>query len=208
MTQTNLAALFKLFSIAFEPPSMTLGELVVSGALRDDVGTVWEALELPERPLDEFRVDLAPYLGRDAEETMHELRRESTRLFLGDRPLVTNSEGLWRKRAEGKQKAVLIINSYSLEVADFMRSCGVVRAEGYNDCVDYVENECDFAAFLADGPQHLIDLGKDPLALLDEFVDDHLKRWLPGFCADVVRESDTLYYKGLGKLLDAFIAEF
>ena len=72
---------------------------------------------------------------------LHELRRENTRLFLGDRPLVENSEGPWRKRAEGKQGAALMVNSYSVEIADFMRSCGIERKPGYNDCIDYVEND-------------------------------------------------------------------
>lgn len=31
-------------------------------------------------------------------------------------------------------------NSYSAEVADFMRSCGIERKPGYNDCIDHVAN--------------------------------------------------------------------
>lgn len=208
MPQTNLGALFKLFSIAFEPPTLGLADLVVSGALAADIQAAWEALELPRRSSDAFAEGLSGYVGRDAEETMHELRRESTRLFLGDRPLVTNSEGLWRKKAEGKTNAVLIINSYSLEVADFMRSCGVVRAEGYNDCVDYIETECDFASFLADAPDYLVGLGKDPAALLEEFMQNHMNRWVPGFCSEVVHAARAVYYRELGALMGEFAKEF
>ena len=136
---------------------------------------------------------------------LHELRRENTRLFLGDRPLVENSEGPWRKRAEGKQGAALMVNSYSVEIADFMRSCGIERKPGYNDCIDYVENELEFAALLAESPTYLAEQGKDALGLLEEFIAGHLKIWLPGFCADVVAQTKTPYYRALCELTSKLV---
>lgn len=208
MPQTNLGAMFKLFSTAFEPPAVSLAESLVSGALCDDMRATWNALDLPRPAIDAFCQRLACYRQCDAPRAMHEIRRDATWMFLGDKPRVTNSEGLWRKKAEGKTNAVLVINSYSIEVAEFMRRCGVVRARGYNDCVDYVETECEFAGFLADIPQHLIEAGEDPLALLEEFMDEHMKLWIPGFCEEVERVARTVYYQELGKLLGEYIKEF
>lgn len=56
-----------------------------------------------------------------------------------------------------------MVNSYSVEVADFMRTCGIERKPGYNDCIDYVENELEFAALLAESPTYLAEQGKDAL---------------------------------------------
>lgn len=199
--------MFRLFSVMWEPIAMRQAELVVSGTLQADVRTTWEALELPGDVLDAFEEALSPYVGRDAHEVMHELRREETRLFLTPKALVSNTEGVWRKKAEGYQIVAFMINSYSIEVADFMRQCGVVKAQGKNECIDYVHNECEFAAILADNPEYLVKLGKDPLSLLDEFIEKHLSLWISGFCEDVLRETKCPYYAAAARLLASFEQE-
>ena len=200
MAQTALGNMFRLLSTAFQPPSERLAGLVTSGALARDVAATWHELDLPGDDAVAFAAALSQgYAGRAADDALHELRRENTRLFLGDRPLVENSEGPWRKRAEGKRGAALMVNSYSVEVADFMRSCGVERKAGYNDCIDYVENEFEFAAMLTER-------GEDALEQLEGFIAEHLKIWLPGFCNDVIAQTRTPYYRALceltGKLVD------
>ena len=86
-----------------------------------------------------------------------------------------------------------MVNSYSVEVADFMRSCGIERKAGYNDCIDYVENEFEFAAMLTEQ-------GEGALEQLEEFIAGHLKIWLPGFCDDVIAQTKTPYYRALCEL--------
>lgn len=98
-------------------------------------------------------------------------------------------------------------SSYSVEVADFMRSCGIGRKPGYNDCIDYVENKLEFAALLAESPTYLAERGKDALGLLEEFIAGHLKIWLPGFCADVVTQTRTPYYRALCELTSKLVDE-
>lgn len=200
--------MFRLFSVAFQPPTAELASLVTSGNLQTSVAEVWAALELDAGATDAFEKGLAGYIGRPAGEVLHELRQDSTRMFLTDRPLIENSEGPWRKKSEGIEVVALMVNSYSTEVSDFMRYCGVVKADGYNDCVDFIENECDFAGFLADGPEYLAEHDMDATDLLDRFMDEHMKKWVPGFCADVERECETPYYRALCQLMRAFMAEF
>ena len=181
---------------------------MVSGSLARDITATWAELDLPGRDADAFSGALSQaYAGHDTNDVLHGLRRENTRLFLGDRPLVENSEGPWRKRAEGKRGAALMVNSYSVEVADFMLSCGIERRPGYNDCIDYVENELGFAALLAESPTYLAEQGKDALGLLEEFIAGHLKTWLPGFCADVVTQTRTLYYRAPCELTSKLVNE-
>lgn len=206
MSQTNLGAMFKLFSLAFEPPTLDLAKLIVSGSLKEDMKAIWDDMGLPQRSMHSFDAELEAYIGQDEKETLHEIRREFTRLFMGDKPRIANSEGMWRMGAENR-RAVLIINSYSLEVADFMRQCGVVRAKEYNDCLDYIEAECDFASFLASSPAYLEELGKSPLDLLEIFIDEHMKQWIPGFCAEVLEISSVVYYRALSELMSVFLKE-
>ncbi|MBR2835742.1 MAG: molecular chaperone TorD family protein [Coriobacteriales bacterium] len=208
MAASVLGTMFRLFSLAFQPPTAELAGLVASGDLQSDMAAMWNALELDEAPITAFCDGLACYKGRDSEEVLHELRRDNTRMFLTDTPLIENSEGPWRKKAQGIEVVALMVNSYSTEVSDFMRYCGVVKAQGYNDCVDFIENECDFAGFLADGPEYLAEHNMDATELLDRFMDEHMKKWVPGFCEDVKRESQTPYYRTLCTLMQAFMQEF
>lgn len=208
MSQTNLGNMFRLFSAAFKPPTANLADVVVSGELAQAMGDTWRALGLSDESFGGFAGVLETYRDRDAKEVLGELRREHTRLFLGDPPLVENSEGPWRKKAEGKIGVDLMVNSYSLEIQEFMRQCGAVKAKGHNDCIDYIEVECEFAAMLAERPQYLIDLEKDPLDLLDSFMDEHMKKWVPGFCAEVAEKTCLPYYRELCGLMGAFMGEF
>lgn len=204
---THLGNIFKLFSVAFTPVTEQSVKVIVEGTLADDVATTWKALDLPAEALEQFLATMEQYRGRDAEEVLHELRIDWAHMYMGDRPRVTNTEGLWRFRAEGRD-SVRMINRYTNEVADFMRECGVKRQPKYNDCIDYIENECDFAAFLANGPEYLAELGRDNIELLGNFMDDHMLKWAPGFCDDVQREAKTPYYQVLAKLMQAFLNEF
>ncbi len=205
---TNLGNMFRLFSVAFKPPTSDLANVVVSGDLSKAMADTWRALGLDSEKVDAFVSVLDGYRGDDAEDTLHELRREHTRLFLGNPPLVENSEGPWRKKAEGKIGVDLMVNSYSLEIQEFMRQCGAVKAKGRNDCIDYIEVECEFAAMLAEQPQYLVDLGKDPLDLLDSFMDEHMEKWVPGFCVEVAEKTRLPYYRELCRLMAAFMGEF
>ena len=206
MAQSALSNMFALLSLAFRNPASQFAELLVSGSFAHDVAETWRLLALPDDVAARFSAAIASACDAScADEALHLLRREHTRLFLGDRPLVTNSEGPWRKKAEGKQGVALMVNSYSLEVADFMRSCGVTRRQGYNDCVDYIENEFDFAALLASGPLVPGTPVDDSLDMLERFIHEHLLLWVPGFCADIERETRSDYYQTLAALTATFM---
>jgi TorA maturation chaperone TorD len=197
--------MFKLFSTAFEPPTTALASTLSEGILAEDVAAVWKALDLPLDAVDDFCSQIACYKGADAEQVLHEIRRDWTHMYVGDPPLVDRSEGVWRRRADGQLNIVRMINKYSVEVADFMRECGVKRREKFNDCIDNIEEELDFCAFLANQPDYLVEMGRDPLDELQKFVDEHLQKWVPGYCADVRANARTPYYQALSDLMAAFM---
>jgi len=198
--------LLKAFSLVFEYPDKNLAELLVSGALPQEMLALSAEVGLAEDIVASARTRLAAYRGLPAEDVMHELRQEYTRLFLGRQPLVSNTEGIWRCRAEGYKHPPLMVNPRSMEVQKFQESCGVVRASGFSDCVDTVCVECEFAAHLAGGPEFPAELGRTSAEAYREFVDAHMKQWIPGFCRDVRAESENVYYSSMVDLLEAFIS--
>ena len=77
---------------------------MVSGSLARDITAMWAELDLPGRDADAFSGTLSQaYAGHDTSDVLHGLRRENTRLFLGDRPLVENPEGITRSRVRAKR---------------------------------------------------------------------------------------------------------
>ena len=205
--RTYLQNAFELFALALQPPKKNWMEAVTSGELSRQMVEAWTELELPAEDAESFAADMSAYAGRDNDELLHELAIDATRLHYGDGQLVRNTEGLWRLNAEGRQ-GVFIINHYAREVSDFMHAAGVVRAGSYNDSMDSIENECYFMSILASSPGYLIDAGKDPQELFDQFMSEHMKLWVPGFCDQVCQQTKLLYYRAVCTLLKKFIEAF
>lgn len=205
--RTYLQNAFELFSLVLQPPTEAWMDAVVSGELASQLVEIWAALELDPQLANAFETDMQGYRGRDAEDVLHELAREATRLHYGDGQLVRNTEGLWRLNSEGRE-GVFIINRYARQVSDFMRECGVVRAGSYNDSMDSIENECYFMSILASSPAYLVDAGRDPQELFERFMDEHMKVWVPGFCDQVCQNTRAVYYRAVCMLLKTFVESF
>ncbi|WP_165043964.1 molecular chaperone [Adlercreutzia sp. ZJ138] len=199
MPVTNLSNMFSLLSVAFAAPTVERARLVAEGTLASDVAHTWRALDLPEEPLSAFLDELEEYRGRDEQDVLHEIRQEYTRLFLIDH-LVENTEGAWRKKAQGQETVFYMINDISTGVQDFMRFCGVVRPKGYNDSVDLIDNEWQFCSMLATDPAYLAEKGMSAEEKLAQFIDEHVRVWVPGFSDDVARETRCAYYRAFAAL--------
>lgn len=210
MATTHLSNIFALFSVAFAAPTIERSALVTEGTLAADFRTTWEALELPQQPIDDFCAALEGYKGRGTEEVLHEIRREFTRLFMLEGRLVENCEGVWRKRAETSKETQIfyMINDYSMAIQDYMRECGVIRPAGYNDCIDRIDNEWNFLEILATHPAICDELGFDPLDRIDQFMDEHMKLWVPQFSAKLAEITTCDYYRAIANLQAEFMKEF
>lgn len=214
---TVLGAMFKLLAVAWRPP--TAGpwvEAVTSGLMARDLVQVAAELELSKEAIGTFSETFATYEAAAPEEVLHRLRRDETRLFIGLDPVVENAEGTWLQREHGVAHPVRMINNHSVAVADFMKECGVVRREKYNDCIDYLFNELDFCGYLADRPiadsagedadaEDAAGESSEAIEQLETFIDEHLGQWVPGFCAEVTAEAREPFYRGLAVLTNAFV---
>ena len=63
---TNLGNMFRLFSVAFKPPTSDLANVVVSGDLSKAMADTWRALGLDSEKVDAFVSVLDGYRGDDA----------------------------------------------------------------------------------------------------------------------------------------------
>lgn len=204
MTTTNLSNMFSLLSIGFAAPTPERAAIMTDGTFVQDVCATWEALELPAEAAEIFATEMESYRGGDSEEVMHEIRREYTRLFMLDR-LIEDTEGAWRKKAEGQETVFYMINDIAQEVQEYMRVCGVIRPAGYNESVDRIDNEWQFCSILATDPEYLAEQGLSAEEKLEEFVDAHIKVWVPGFSAQLQEESRIPYYRALAGLQAALV---
>lgn len=204
MTATSLSNLFSLLSIGFAAPTIERAVIVADGTFARDVCSTAEALGLPAEAVSDFAAEMQAYEGRNAEEVMHEIRREYTRLFMLDR-LIENTEGAWRKKAAGQTQVFYMINDIAMEVQDFMHSCGVVRPAGYNESVDRIDNEWQFCSILATNPEYLSEQNISAEEKLEQFVDEHIKAWVPGMCTQLKEESRIPYYRALAILQAALV---
>lgn len=204
MTATSLSNLFSLLSIGFAAPTIERAVIVADGTFARDVCSTAEALGLPVEVVSDFAAEMQAYEGRNAEEVMHEIRREYTRLFMLDR-LIENTEGAWRKKAAGQTQVFYMINDIAMEVQDYMHSCGVVRPAGYNESVDRIDNEWQFCSMLASDPEYLGEQNISAEEKLEQFVDEHIALWVPGMSVQLKEESRIPYYRALASLQMALV---
>lgn len=142
---------YELLSLAFLLPRESTGEALVSGEFAEAVDEVLSALDADEAARGEVSKGLSGYAGADAKETFHEIRREYTRLFVGERePLVTPYAGV-RAAQEKGQRGLLFVGEESVTVEHFMKRCGLrkdLESGHANDPLDHVGTMCEFMKYL------------------------------------------------------------
>lgn len=153
----------------------------------------------------------------DSETFLHVLRAESTRLFIGaPNPVVSPFEGIWRAADDGVE-GLVFANPHTMDVARFMRSCGIGQSEGVNVPLDHVATELEFMQYLSmleagmiqpyEGAVDADDLpGGSAPAAYDRFFEEHAQVWMDRFAAKVAEESRVPYYRAVAQLLASYMS--
>ena len=214
----SAASMCELLAFSFRYPALELSEAVASGEWLDAAREIAAANGL-ELPADFGCEDLAQ--GRsgeaaaDADALLHELRTESTRLFVGTPDAVTSPyEGVWRAGDDGVQ-ALLFVNPHSMAVQRFCASCGLGQPEGTNEPLDHVATELELMEYLASVSAGIVELpegapapeefpGGSPQAAYGQFADDHAGVWMPRFAAKVAAQTRLPFYRAAAALLEVF----
>ncbi|WP_251178616.1 TorD/DmsD family molecular chaperone [Adlercreutzia agrestimuris] len=189
------AALCELLALSFRYPDSVLAEVVSSGEWVD------AANELALAAGVDWAADVQESADQgDAEQMLHALRAEATRLFIGaPEPVISPYEGIWRAADDGGE-ALLFINPHSMEVERFCKSCGLSRPAGTNEPLDNVATELELLECLA----ARVALGEDADAAASayaEFMTSHVMQWMPRFAEKVQEETRLTFYRQAALLL-------
>ncbi len=207
------ATAYELLALSFRYPEKALVRAIVSGEWADAVSEVAAALEVP------LEIDPAEgavlYADCDEGETLHMLRRDATRLFVGaPEPEVSPYEGVWRAKDDGV-RPLLFVNPHSMDVERFMKACGVGQPEDTNEPLDHIATEMELLQWLsmveagmASLPGHLDAAflpGGSAAAAHDEFLVDHVRVWVPRFSDEIAEKAREPFYRMAAQALKAFV---
>ncbi len=195
-TWATRAALYELLSQTFLYTKRETVEALVTGEYQDALveliienGIVFSS--------NDTDVDLQCYVGKDSEDTLHALRREHTRLFVGTRgPLVCPYAGMQDAKDKG-QPPLLFVGKESMQIERFMRKCGVVHAGPSNDPLDHIGSMLEFLMHLCtirSGLVVLQDGVQIPENAYEEFYEKHFIGFARVFAQEVMEESHKAFF--------------
>jgi len=106
----------------------------------------------------------------------------------------------------------LTVSDARSQMRALYRAAGLVTHGGWNLGEDHIALELQFTQLLGERAADALESGDEGLAarLLGQqlaFLDEHLLRWAPGFCAAMERNARSAFYRGLARFLPAYLAE-
>jgi len=136
-----------------------------------------------------------------SDETFEQMQVDYTRLFIGSAEVIAPPWG-----SVYLSDSRLMFQEKTLEVRSWYQRFGLQSEKLYREPDDHIGLELAFLAHLAKlGIQALGE--EDPeqfAALLDaqrNFLSEHMLRWAPRFCEQVVAEAKTDFYRGMALLM-------
>ena len=174
----------------------------------DDLLKNDELFDTLRQALGVVEPDCSPYVEQMQEaakqSTAQELLIEYTKLFIGPfKTLVSPYSSLYSgSDTLMSDETVWVMNCY--------KKAGLQFDHELNDVPDHVAVETEFMYYLIHNEMSALEAGKrdESLALWEnqqEFFNRHYKKWLPQFCAKLLTETGSEYYKALSECMGRFI---
>jgi TorA maturation chaperone TorD len=158
--------------------------------IKDSVGDLpLDLWNWPELGLDSLLRGVAVLSGLPLEQ----VQAEHTRLFINGWPHVA---------CPPYESAYLEGELHGQAVWDLPSLYGQWGIEVADDDADHAGAELEFQAFL------LSLATRESLKAARQFHREHLSRWIPRFGADVAREARLTFYRSLGRILVAALADW
>ncbi len=139
------------------------------------------------------------------DELADQLAVEFTRLFIGPGKHVSPHESVHRDTGGGQ-----LWGEATGEVMSFINRCGFAFSPEYLGLPDHISVEMEFMEALVareagawgrNNPGEATKL----LKLEKDFIDNHLGRWIPRFCREVMASADQTFYGKIAGLTAAFV---
>ncbi|HEB30777.1 MAG TPA: hypothetical protein ENI15_07870 [Spirochaetes bacterium] len=172
---------------------------------REPDAVLLDILGKQDAALKDLGVDLGkPASSGNKRDIIEELSVEYTRLFLGPGRHISPYESVWREAGGahwGKSTS---------EVKNFIETLGLNYTENWTGLPDHIGVEFEFMKKLVDHEKK-VRIGKDRktvrlcLEIQKRFMDEHIYKWVPGFCGKVIEESREDFYRQIAMLTKQFI---
>ncbi|UZE92260.1 MAG: molecular chaperone TorD family protein [Methanosarcinales archaeon] len=191
-----------LYRMYLEEPPRKLAEDLVNKNV-----PIPKSVSLNDEVADGFDL-LKEYMNKctDVDDVCEKLRDEYTRLFLGPPvAIIPPYESVYgAETRDGTPERMNIL----LKVKEAYRRAGIIKSKEYKEPEDHIAFELRFMHYLCEEALKAIGDGarvRNCLTLQKEFMDEHLRQWVPKFCDDLYDNKRSDFYKGIAKIAKGFL---
>jgi len=148
------------------------------------------------------------FLQNPDKKLLEDLAVEYTRLFLGPGKHVSPHESVHHQREDGQWGKLW--GASTAEVKNFIETTGLSYSHDFKGMPDHITVELEFMQQLT---LHEEKAWKDEDAdkatafrnVEKKFIEEHLARWIPSFCEQVIQEAELPFYQSFAELTKHFI---
>lgn len=120
-----------------------------------------------------------------------ELDGDYHKLFIGPGPLLAPP---WESVYRSKER--LVFGEQTLAVRECYQSFGLASKQQNKEPDDHIALELEFMAWLCN---------QSETAAQQQFLNNHILKWVPLFCSDVAKGADTSFYRIVAELTGAWV---
>lgn len=162
--------------------------------------------------MEELRVDLGRDLcGAPLAQLEEDLAVEYARLFIGPGPHLSPHESVYvGEFSEGSGLQGLLWGETTVRLAGAIEEAGLVLDPSAGVIPDHIGVELDLMRILIEREKAAwaggeVAAARGLLETQGRFMEEHLARWVPGFCEGVVAHARLPFYRGMGELTRAYV---
>jgi TorA maturation chaperone TorD len=147
------------------------------------------------------------FLQKPEEDMLDDLAVEYAGLFLGPGGHISPHESVHHQRGDGSG---LLWGESTAEVKRFIESTGLSYDSEYKGLPDHISVELEFMQQLTLREEQAWkdedeDGALDCLKTEKKFIEEHLVRWVPAFCDNVIKVAELPFYRKIAALTKNFI---
>ncbi len=185
-----------------------LYESEIDDALLAEMAGADLGIETDEPELGEGYRMLAGYLAHPGPDAVTDLAVDYARVFLGAG--IIGDHAAYPYESVYTSPDHLIMQDARDQVLALYRDEGLDKSEELDVPEDHVGLEFEFMAHLCRKSQEALtrqdeSAASDSFAQQKAFLEEHLLRWVPDFCSDILAYAGTDFYRGIAKITRGFL---
>ena len=153
-----------------------------------------------------FEIDGELTSGEPDEDLLEQLAVEYAALFLGPGGHVSPHESV-----HASQRGGILWGDETVKVKRYIEALGMSLRDDFHGLPDHISVELDLMANLAGHEGRAwqandLDQVLNALAYQQEFLQEHLLRWVPQFCKKILEATQLGFYRGVARVTRDFLA--